>query len=232
MKSFMMRCVFLSYVGISISACSTTLRAKQDDPAFSPSYPTSLTTSPNTTGSIYQSNPRINLYQDRRAHAVGDILTVTLTENTQAKKQANTNTERKTSTDIPNPTILSGAINGGHFPGLGFTTANDTKLQGTANSNQSNNLVGTITVSVYRVLPNGYLMVRGEKWITLNQGDEYIRLSGIVRPDDIDSNNQVDSTRIGDARITYSGTGELAESNGAGWLTRFFSGGMNGLFPF
>lgn len=78
-------------------------------------------------------------------------------------------------------------------------------------------------MTVHEVLPNGVLRISGEKWIRLNQGDEYIRLTGIVRVDDISRSNQVSSQRIGDARITYSYWGALAESNASGWLTQFFN---------
>ena len=82
---------------------------------------------------------------------------------------------------------------------------------------------GAITVTVHEVLPNGVLRISGEKWLRLNQGDEFIRLTGIVRVDDISRSNQVSSQRIADARITYAGRGALADSNAAGWLTQFFN---------
>ena len=96
-------------------------------------------------------------------------------------------------------------------------------FEGEADSSQSNSLSGAITVTISDVLPNGNLVVRGEKWLTLNQGEEYIQISGIVRPQDVGTNNTILSTQIGDARITYSGEGVLAESNKMGWLARFFN---------
>ncbi|EXJ09531.1 Basal body L-ring protein [Nitrincola nitratireducens] len=73
------------------------------------------------------------------------------------------------------------------------------------------------------------MLVRGEKWLTLNQGDEYIRVSGLVRPQDIKPDNTIESTRLADARITYSGTGATADVNVMGWLSRFF---ISALMPF
>ena len=96
-------------------------------------------------------------------------------------------------------------------------------FDGEGDSAQSNTLDGDITVSVVGVLPNGNLVVQGEKWITINQGDEYIRLQGIVRPVDISTDNTVLSTKVGNAQIAYGGTGVLADTNRQGWLTRFFS---------
>ena len=101
-------------------------------------------------------------------------------------------------------------------------------FDGSATSQQQNSLRGEITVSVHAVQPNGILEIRGEKWLTLNQGDEYIRLSGLVRADDIQNDNSVSSQRIADARISYAGRGALSDANAAGWLTRLFN---HPLFP-
>ncbi|MDP3368030.1 MAG: flagellar basal body L-ring protein FlgH, partial [Pseudomonas sp.] len=94
---------------------------------------------------------------------------------------------------------------------------------------QSNSLSGSVTVTVAEVLPNGVLVVRGEKWLTLNTGDEMVRISGLVRADDISSSNTVSSTRIADARLTYSGTGSFADASQPGWLSRFF---LSPMWPF
>ena len=102
----------------------------------------------------------------------------------------------------------------------------DGTFKGDAKSNQSNSLNGQISVHVLRVLPNGNLIIRGEKWLTLNTGQEFIRLTGIVRAEDVSSANTVESTRVANARISYSGKGSLAESQEAGWLSRFFMSSM------
>ena len=100
---------------------------------------------------------------------------------------------------------------------------------GEASSSQNNSLLGSIAVQVSQVLPNGNLMIQGEKWIQINQGDEYIKLRGIIRPEDLSATNSIPSTLVADARISYGGTGPLEESNSPGWLTRFF---MTPLMPF
>ena len=84
-------------------------------------------------------------------------------------------------------------------------------------------------MTVAERLPNGNLLVRGEKRITINQGQEFIRVQGIVRPVDIGPANTVPSTKIADATITYTGKGTLADSNRQGWLSRFFNSPW---FPF
>ena len=100
---------------------------------------------------------------------------------------------------------------------------------GSGDADQSNSLEGTITVTIAEVLPNGVLRVRGEKWITLTRGEELLRVSGLIRPADIRPDNTVSSSKLGDARIRYSGKGQLGDSTGMGWLARFFNGP---LFPF
>jgi flagellar L-ring protein precursor FlgH len=103
------------------------------------------------------------------------------------------------------------------------------EFKGNGDSAQSNLLEGDITVTVIDVLPNGYLMVRGEKRIGINQGNEYIKVSGIVRPADIDSNNTVLSTRLADPTLVYVGDGPIASANVMGWLAKFF---ISALMPF
>jgi flagellar L-ring protein precursor FlgH len=105
--------------------------------------------------------------------------------------------------------------------GITITSANAFKAE--TDSAQSNLLNGIITVTVQKIYSNGNLAIKGEKWITLNQGSEYIRISGLIRPEDIDKDNQVVSTKVADARIYYGGSGPLAEANEEGWLGRFFN---------
>ena len=115
------------------------------------------------------------------------------------------------------------SIGGVSRPDWSASIKADRDFDGGATSSQQNTLAGAITVTVAEVMPNGVLGIRGEKWIRLNQGDEYIRLGGMVRVEDIDQSNRISSQRIADARITYAGRGALADSNQMGWLSRFFS---------
>ncbi|WP_197472748.1 flagellar basal body L-ring protein FlgH, partial [Oleiphilus sp. HI0123] len=96
-------------------------------------------------------------------------------------------------------------------------------FDGKASSDQSNSLSGSISVTVSEVLPNGILRIQGEKWLRLNQGDEYIRLTGLVRPQDIGTDNTIPSSKVADARIAYGGTGDFDDVNRQGWLSRFFN---------
>ncbi len=174
-------------------------------------------------GSIFHPQVAKELYSDAVARNVGDILTVVLSERTSASKSANTSTAKETDVAV-NPILGLGgnAVNiGDQSIQLSAGASND--FSGDAEAKQSNNLAGNITVTVVQVMPNRNLVVRGEKWLTLNSGDEYIRLTGIVRPADIGPANEVQSTRIANARIQYSGTGSFASAQQPGWLSRFFS---------
>ncbi len=169
-------------------------------------------------GSLYTGTTAMTLFQDRRAYRVGDILTVMLDEKTESDKSASTQYGKDSSATIAAPTL------GTTTYAEGSAALDATRdFDGAAASTQGNSLSGSITVTVYDVLPNGVLRVRGEKWLKLNQGDEYIRLTGNVRVDDIQANNTLSSQRIADARITYAGRGTFADTNTAGWLTQFFN---------
>jgi flagellar L-ring protein precursor FlgH len=173
-------------------------------------------------GSLFRSQLANNLYSDVTARRVGDIITVTLSENTQASKSADTSTAKDSNVNLNPITGLAGqAINiGGESVQLGISSSRD--FSGDATANQSNSLNGAISVTVVDVLPNSNLVIRGEKWLTLNQGDEYIRLTGIIRPADISPENEIVSTKVANARIQYSGTGSFARAQEKGWLTKFF----------
>lgn len=170
------------------------------------------------SGSLYRHQYTMTLFQDRRAYRVGDILTVQLSEETESSKKAGTQFGKSSSINLGAPTVANKV-----YDQLTTGVEGSRKFDGNASSSQGNKLQGAITVTVHEVLPNGVLRISGEKWLRLNQGDEFIRLTGIVRVDDISRSNQISSQRIGDARITYSGRGALADSNAAGWLTQFFN---------
>ncbi len=221
---------------ILTSGCATVIPQKPD---FHPATPPDYTFVEPTHGGIYQTGQEVRLFEDVKARRVGDLITILLAENTSATKSAKTTTDRATSIDVKSPTIL-GAIPTFNAPGilpldsnrnntLATTLGSSNTFEGEGDSNQSNSLSGSITVTVADVLPNGNLIVRGEKWLTLNQGEEYIQISGIVRPQDVRTDNTVLSTLVADARIAYSGTGMLANANKPGWLAKFFN---SPLWPF
>lgn len=198
------------------------------EPDYQPVMPASEPQQPKTLGSIFGDSQFDNLFVDRRAFRVGDVVTVRLEERTSSSKSAETSVKKAASNEALNPQLLGdsfGATLGQSMSAL--QSKNDFK--GTAESDQSNSLDGTLTVIVAEVYPNGLMRVRGEKWLHLNRGEEYLRLSGLLRSEDIGDDNSVSSARLADARFSYSGTGELANSNAPGWLSRFF---LSPKFPF
>ena len=196
-----------------------------DDPEFAPVMPAIPEPAAAQPGALYNPGTANFLFEDRKASRVGDLITVRLVENTQAQKKADTKIKKDDSTEI-SPNLIFGRANpmvdGDKF---GFETDIETTrdFKAESDSKQSNALTGTVTVMVTQVLPNGNLVVRGDKWVNINTGQEFVRISGIVRPQDVSPDNQVLSTRVANARIAYSGTGQMAEANSRGWLSRFFS---------
>jgi len=207
---------------VLLAGCSLA-QPKRGDPGFAPVLPPSPAPTTQRSGAIFQGGYEMALFEDIKAKRVGDVLTVVLVEKTDASKTANTDTSRDTALTLPNPTVLGGTVSVHGRPILQNSVESQSAFTGKGNSVQKNQLDGTITVSVARVLPNGNLLVQGEKWIGINQGEEYIRLQGIVRPVDIQPDNTVESTKIGNAQIAYGGKGTLADSNRKGWLARFFT---------
>lgn len=228
----------ISGLMLTITGCSGQYFPKPDDPLFAPVIPDIPPEPKASNGSTYIDGYGLSLYQDIKAYRVGDILTVRLVEQTKASKDAKTNFKKEYGLTVDNPTILGNnsvkskllqklpLINSERTATLNNDLKSNSEFKGSGDSDQNNSLTGDITVTISQVLPNKNLVIRGEKWLTLNQGSEYIRLTGIVRPQDIDPNNQVVSTRIANARITYSGTGAVADANKAGWLARFFNSAM------
>nr|MBO2509539.1 flagellar basal body L-ring protein FlgH [Gammaproteobacteria bacterium] len=173
---------------------------------------------PTTAGGLFRPGYGGSLIQDKRAVRVGDILTIVLQESTQSSKSAGTSFGKSSSAAIGIPTVLDK-----RYDRLQSSAEAERDFAGSAKSSQQNTLRGSIAVTVHRVLPNGTLLVKGEKSLRLNQGDEFIRLTGLVRVEDINRNNQVSSQNVANARISYAGRGVLNDSNSAGWLTRFFT---------
>lgn len=220
----MMKNVITGLLVLMLAGCETpTYLAHKDDADYAPPDDIAIPESRVSGGGLYNSNYAWSLVQDRRAYRVGDILTINLEESTQSSKQASTNFGKENDVTLGVPEVFGHSLDK-----ASASISGDRKFKGAANSQQQNMLRGSITVAVFKVLPNGVMAVRGEKWLTLNQGDEYLRVTGLVRSEDISPGNTISSQRIANARISYSGRGALSDSNSAGWLTRFFN---HPLFP-
>ncbi len=212
--------VFITAALTLISGCAT---VNPFDESYEPPYPSQPVFSPPSSGSIYNDGTDVRLFEDRKATRVGDILTVRLRERTDATKNSQTSTSKETEATLANPTVFGRPITKDGTPLFEGSLSGDSSFDGAGSSSQSNSLLGEITVTVVERFPNGNLRIRGEKWVTLNQGREFIRLSGIIRPDDIGTDNSLESFRIADAQITYSSKGVLAAANRQGPISRFFN---------
>ncbi|MDJ0861377.1 MAG: flagellar basal body L-ring protein FlgH [Gammaproteobacteria bacterium] len=203
-------------------------RGPTRDPAYGVTYPEEGERRTPLYGSIYENHRYVALFTDLKAIQVGDTLTVKLVEKTAASKKAETEIGQETDFTVENPTVfgMTPNMNAGRLSDNDITLENQfestKEFEADAESEQSNSLEGDITVTVARVLANGNLVVHGEKLMTLNRGHEHIRFSGIVRPYDITPDNTVLSTKVANATIVYSGEGELADANKAGWWSRLF----------
>ena len=216
--------LIIASCAVLLSGCLASNKPKPGDPYYAPTISAAQAMPQRTDGSLYQDSYGLSLFGDRKAHFVGDIITITLSENTVSKKSSNVNVKKEDSLNFNSGAgTLLGMDPSASKVNLATNLAQNRKFGGNSGADQSNSLQGNITVTVAEIMPNGNLVVRGEKWMTLNSGDEFIRISGIVRPDDVAPDNTILSTRLANAKISYSGTGSLADSQKMGWLAKFFN---------
>ncbi|RFA28559.1 flagellar basal body L-ring protein [Alkalilimnicola ehrlichii] len=206
-------------VVVLISACAAP-RVQPDPPPPLP-QPELRTPPQEVTGGIFQAGRDVRLYEDRIARRVGDLVTIILEEQTAASKDANANITRSSEANIGVPIFGGRAATIGGNP-LSASAEADRSFQGGGTTGQSNQLQGTLTATVIEVHPNGNLVVQGQKKLTLNRGDEYVTVNGVIRPEDLGTGNTISSTRIANAQISYTGTGALADASQMGWLQRLF----------
>ncbi len=208
---------------ILLSACAPIPQPHPSEPEYEPvPAPPMPRVDSTPTGSIYNSATAQELFRDIKAYRVGDVLTVSLEENTNAEMSSVTNTSKDDNTSLGVSTLLGQTVLPSSNP-LQMQASNNRAFSGSGNSAQSNRLDGELSVTVHEVLANGNLVIRGEKRTTINQGMEFLRLSGIVRPEDVSDSNEVLSTRIANAHVSYGGRGVIRDSNRAGWASRFFN---------
>jgi len=210
---------------LAVTGCASIEQAKvlPNDPEFAPILPEMEEDPIVPTGSLFKPNYVNNIYSDSKAHRVGDIISVILSESTQAQKNAKTELKKENSAKLDPIVGLGGTNVTFKDDSIQFGLNQNSNFKGDSKTNQGNSLSGNISVHVLKVLPNGNLMIRGEKWMTLNNGDEYIRLTGIIRSKDISSSNTIVSSKVANARIQYAGTGTFADVQEQGWLSKFFN---------
>jgi len=187
---------------------------------FSPVLPAEPIVKTVADGSIYSGGANDSLFGDRKAYRVGDIITIMLREKTMAEKSASNVTSRAASNSMA-MTGVTGGLLGENLP-AGATIDNNISNTGNGATSQTNTLGGDISATVVRVLTNGNLIIRGEKMISLNDGNEYIQISGMIRSEDVQPDNTVLSKRIANAEISYSGDGDYVDATKSGWGTKLF----------
>ncbi len=207
-----------------MSGCAVTPSTRIEQPYTArPSQPV---INAQANGGIFQSINNIPvtrytpLFEDRRARNIGDTIIVTLNERTNASKRSGSNIDRSGSLDFSIPTAVLGVpLN--FLGGTELEAASNNTFDGSGASSSNNDFTGTIAVTIIEILPNGNLLVSGEKQIGINQGHEFIRLSGVINPINV-MNNTVSSVQVADARIEYRAKGYIDEAQTMGWLSRFF----------
>ena len=233
MSSFISKFMATALLTQVLTGCSTYV-SQLEGQAFEPVDPAvNLASEQPSSGAIFRSGQSGLFASDQRARRVGDILTVTFNEIFAATKAQTAASSKADAFAVTLPTGLPNILTGGFDTdaggnGAGLTAGTNRTFSGAGNAAQSNSFTGSLAVTVTRVFPNGNMEVAGQKEITLNNGNEYVRVKGIVRPEDISATNIVSSTRLADAQIRYTGSGHLADASKPGWLSQF----MRAISPF
>jgi flagellar L-ring protein precursor FlgH len=214
-----MKRIYIIFILLLINGCATHVEEAINS-EFKPLTPSfeEFNKVPPSNGSIYSGSSAGLFSSDRRAHKVGDILSVTLSE-TFTSNKAVTSASGKADTigaEIGPTGIMR------NFAGLGGSASKTNTFAGSMSTNQSNSLTGTVSATVVRVFPNGNLEIKGQKKLRITEGTEYIRLSGIIRPQDISAGNSVSSAKIAEAQIEYVGAGVLDSATKPGWGSQIF----------
>jgi flagellar L-ring protein FlgH len=215
--------------GIAVVMLLTGCASAPPAPNFDATWPEEIANEVVANGAIYQAGRDRALFENSVARRVGDTVTINLQESTAAQKSSSTKTSKSSKIEMPGPTIAGGPVTLGGREILDMGIDNSREFDGSGDSQLSNKLQGSITVTVAKRLPNGNLLVRGQKWIGINQGREFIRIQGVIRPVDILPDNSIPSYKVADASISYGGQGALADANRPGLLARFFNSSWNPL---
>ena len=205
-------------VAAALAPSPAEARRKQPDSWVAPPvYPQPVAQPAN--GAIFQAdNGYAALYEGWRARRVGDPLTIVLVERTAASKSASSKLDSNGGFGITPPATGPLSL----FNPSDASVSGNRNFKGQGTADQANSLSGEVSVTVAAVYPNGTMLVQGQKRVTLNRGDEFVRIRGLVRMADVDRDNRVPSTRVADAEISYTGKGDVARAGRQGWLSRFF----------
>jgi len=216
-----MKYAFILVSALLLGGCETLQEDGGRD--FEPSWPAEAEAPKPIPGAIFAQGTDVTLWNNVTARNVGDTLTIRLAESTEAEKSSTTTASKSSNAALTGPTIAGRPVTVDGVPVMEMGMDNKQDFSGNGAATQSNKLDGFITVTVHKRLSNGNLLVRGQKYVGINSGREYVRLQGIVRPSDIAPDNSVLSWRVADAYISYGGQGTVANASKPGWLFRFFN---------
>lgn len=218
---------------VVLSGCSSAPE-RMEKFNYEPNYPVNIPEKNlSKNGSLYHPGDALSLFDDSRAHKVGDIITIELNESFNAKKKDEAKYEKSDEVDygVATPFTLFGQTptspvsapfaSAAATPSLSVGYGNNSKFKGKSDVKQNSSLTGAIAVTVVEVIPNGNLVIRGEKWITIHEGEEVIRFGGVIRPQDIRPDNTIDSEKVADVRLIYKDIGVSGDVNRPGAATKF-----------
>jgi flagellar L-ring protein precursor FlgH len=218
-KLLLLACVY----GIALLTSGCTVLKEDGGREFEATWPDEAQAPATTSGAIYAQGTEVSLWENVTARNIGDTLTIRLEESTNAEKSVSTNTGKTSEATLAGPTVFGRPVTVNGTPILEGSMNTESSFNGSGASKQSNALDGAISVTVAKRFANGNLLVRGQKWIAINSGKEFVRVQGIVRPTDIAPDNSVVSWKVADAYISYGGQGTVANASKPGWLYRFFN---------
>jgi flagellar L-ring protein precursor FlgH len=213
--------LLVALLGSALPGCALMpSSAKVDMPPVTTARPVVVAPAPVNNGAIFQPVQYRPLFEDHRARLVGDTLTVQIVEKVSASATSTSSVEKKGSVD--------GSITG--FPflkapllgKLGVGASSGNTFAGKGGTENTNKFEGTVTCTVIEVLPNGHLVIAGEKQIGVNENVDVLRFSGQVDPRAVQPGNTVASAQIANVRVEQRGRGQQADAQGIGWLGRFF----------
>jgi flagellar L-ring protein FlgH len=219
MKNLIAKIVWTATAALLLAGCASMPKPPADEPDFA--WPEEAPAP--ADGGIYHTGRDITLFDNATARHIGDTVTIHLVESTAAQKSSSTSTAKASKATMAAPIVIGNPVSIHGNSVLSGSLGNDSSFAGSGDSKQSNSLTGDITVTVIKRAPNGNLLVRGNKWIGINQGKEFVRLQGVIRPYDIAPDNSVPSSKVADAKIAYGAKGALNDANRPGLLARFFS---------
>ncbi len=197
-------------------------------PEYAPVIPQPEVASAIPTGSIFKPSHADSWFGEKKSYKVGDVITVMLDESMDADATASNKASKKTKNDVLSPLQIARWGSPGGLLSEDMQEENEISSEGSGVLDQSATFKGTMTAQVVEIYPNGNLMIRGEKIVNFSTGSEVIQVKGIIRPEDVQPDNSVQSKRIASAQITYKGVGSSANAQRTPWGTNL----LLSLWPF